>query len=414
MSNLTGKIKSVKNFRETGKTVLLRTDYNMSLTPVNGFIDDTRLQSSLPTIEYLLSLHSKIIILAHKGRPKGKKSTEESMHDIAQYLAQKLHKKFVEVEDETKSFPNYPVPHVIFYRGDVRRLTREKIDSELQPGNILFLENIRFYPEEESDISGFSKKLAALADVFVNEGFSVAHHASASTVGLTEYLPKYAGLQLIKEVETLEHIQKNASKPFVIVAGGAKISEKVKMLETLLPQADYLLVGGAMANLFFKVKDFNIGDSLYEQEGVLAASNLLRNFKEKIVLPVDVVIGRREGVSAEVKAASSVRPGEKILDIGPQSILKYADIIKTAQTIVWNGPMGLFEEKNFSHGTTSLARLIASRGMGEAFVVVGGGETLEAVHQVKMKESIDFVSTGGGAMLSFLGGEELPGLTSLV
>ena len=410
MKNLRSKIKSVRNFKEQGKVVLVRADYNVEF--IDGkIVDDTRIISTLPTLQHLTDLKSKLVLISHFGRPKGKFDPKLSLSGVASYLADALGRKFVSCDDFT--FPEYPSPHIIFCKGDVRKLERAHLDK-LNPGDILFLENIRFYPEEESLDENFAKHLASLVDVYVNEAFSVNHHGSVSISLIPKFVQSFAGLRLVQEMEVLDHVSLNANNPFVILAGGAKITEKAAMFNELLPRADYVLVGGAMANLFLKAQGFEIGDSKMEAEGVSVVNELWRNFREKIVLPRDVVVAFKNGSSGEVKPINGVRPGERILDIGPQTILEFAGILKTANTIIWNGPMGVFEQNPFSHGTLALARLVGTRGKGRAYVLVGGGETLQALNISGVKEYVDFVSTGGGAMLSYLGGEKLPGIEALV
>ena len=409
--NQKSKIKSIKSFKQKDKIVLVRVDYNVEVEG-QKVLDDTRVRASLETLDYLTSLRSRVILMSHRGRPGGKRDENLSLRPAARHLADLLNRKYVEPKDDNFALPDYPTPHVIFSSADIRGITRNDIEK-LNPGDILFLENIRFYKEEDEGNAGFVKELSDLGDIFVNEAFSVCHRSAATVSGLALVLPSFAGLRLLQELEALDYVSQQARSPLVIVAGGAKITEKTAMLDQLLPKSDYLLVGGAMANLFFHALEYEIGDSKIEQEGNLAAVELLRNFKEKIILPTDVVVAGPGGDGGVVKDIGEVKPGEKILDIGPQSILKFSEIIKKSKTIIWNGPMGVFEKKPFSHGTLCLARLIASQGKGRAYTLVGGGESLQALNLSQMREYVDFVSTGGGAMLSYLGGEDMPGLSAL-
>ena len=406
------KLKSVKEFKAGGQTVLVRVDYNVEI--VDGkVLDATRLIDSLPTLQYLLNLNSKILIFAHLGRPQGERRAELSLRPVAEKLAEILGRKLVEIVGENAKFPSYPIPHLYFWDADLRSLNPAVLAQGMRGGDLLLFENIRFFHEEENLNENFAEKLASLGDVYVNEAFSVDHHTATSVTLLPKKLPSFAGLRLMDELKTLDYVSTASRKPLVLVIGGAKIAEKEKMLQTLLPRADQLLLGGAMANLFLRALNYEVGDSLVEKEGLHLARELLRNFKEKIILPQDGVVGKEGDSFGAVKDIGRIRRDEKILDIGPQTILRYTQIIKSANTIIWNGPLGLFENKTFANGTLSLARIIASRGRGRAFVLVGGGETLQALDQTKMGDQVDFVSTGGGAMLAYLGGEDLPGLQAL-
>ncbi len=413
MPDYLSRLKSVKQYNERGQLALVRVDYNIE-TIDGQIIDDTRIRASLPTLEHLVAKDSKIILLSHRGRPKGTPEAELSLQPVAEHLARCLNRKLLVIEGDSPKFADYAIPHIYFLKSDLRRLKREALAESLKPGDIVLAENIRFYPEEEKIDENFAQKIAALADVYINEAFSVDHHPSSTITLLPKLLPSFAGLRLLDEIKNLNFASNASRKPLVLVIGGAKITEKEKMLQALLPRADQLLVGGAMANLFLHTLNYEVGDSLLEREGVSTAQNILRNFRDKIVLPVDTIVGLDENGGGKVKSIEQIGLNEKILDIGPQTILKYAEIIKQANTIIWNGPLGFFENKVFAHGTLALGRLIAARGGGKAFVLIGGGETVEALHQTGMSEYVDFVSTGGGAMLSFLGGQDMPGLRALV
>src|SRR3989338_4910043 len=412
MRHFLGKLKSVGEFKERGKTVLLRVDYNIECEK-GKTCDVTHIIDSLPSIKYLLELNSRILIVAHRGRPDGRANAELSLKIAAESLAGLLGRKFISLACSDIKFPSYPVPYVYFAGGDIRTLKREAIEKNMKPGDIVVFENIRFYPEEEKLDKNFAKGIASLADIYVNEAFSVDHHSSVSVEMCPLYLKNYAGFRLMDEIKNLEFVVNSAKKPLVLVIGGAKITDKAKMLNVLIPRSDYVIVGGAMANLFLLVKNYQIGGSFVEEGGYQMAAEIMRNHKDKIILPRDVIVSRNMEGSGILKLIDSVEPGEKIVDIGPETIFDYSEIIKKASTIIWNGPLGVFENQFFAHGTLALARLIASRAKGKAYALVGGGETLQALNQTQMQDYIDFVSTGGGAILSYLG-EEMPGISALV
>lgn len=404
-------LKSIEKFKEEKKAVILRVDYNIE-TKNGKVLDSTRIEASLKTIKYLLKLNSRIILVSHRGRPEGKPDKELSLEPAAHALAEYLDRKLA-VVDERFKLPDYPMPHLFFVKGDLREMDLKKLKHLMADGDIIMLENIRFYKQEDELNEKFAKLLASLGDVYVNEAFSVNHHASTSVSVLPKFLPHYAGFRLQEELEVLGRLLHSVKKPLVLVVGGAKITDKQKMLEKLLPKADVLLAGGALASLFLKIKNYSIGDSVIQKEGVHTARDIIRNYKEKIIIPKDVVVGRNLESRGTVRKINEIKPGEKIFDIGPATILEYSKFIKGAATIIWNGPMGVCEYKSFSHGTYALARLIASRAKRKTFVVAGGGETIQALDQTTLKDNIDFISTGGGSMLDLLGGEKLPGVEAL-
>jgi phosphoglycerate kinase len=393
------KLRSLKQIRNlSGKRILVRVDFNVPLSR-KRVVDDSRLQAVLPTINYLLEKKARIILISHLGRPQGK-DKRYSLAPLARYLTKLVNR---EVKFLDWSF--------------------EKIKSRLNNNNlsqIVLLENLRFFPEEEKNGLGFAKKLAELAEIYVNDAFSVSHRIHASVVGITKYLPSYAGFLLEKEVKVLSSLLEKPKKPFVVLLGGAKISDKIGVIKNLVKKADKILLGGALINNFYQAMGYKVGSSLVEKEGVKLANQLLKN--KKILLPQDVVVGTKDG--KKVKVVKIEKEGQRrfficskeeaILDIGPKTILEYANYLKKAKTLVWNGPMGLYEVKTFSHGTLALARLFASRSQGLAFGVAGGGETIDALNRTGMREYVDWVSTGGGAMLEFLAGKLLPGIKPLI
>lgn len=400
------KTSSIKN-----KTVLLRPDLNCPID--NGKVsEDFRIVESLATINFLRKNGNRVIICGHLGRPKGVRSKEFSFRPVAKQLAEKLHLKFVETENK---IPDYEIPHLIFYTGDIREEKHRAQIANIKQKDVVLLENIRFYKEEEESSALFAKQLASLADVYVNDAFGVNHHSSASVSGVSKYLPNYSGLLLEKEIKSLDMVLKSVKHPFLVMTGGIKLSEKVGALENLGEKADRILVGGGVANLFFKSKGYEIGLSKIEESEMKTAWKIEKNFKHKIVLPVDVVVAneKHEKHSIRVCAPHEVGKKEMILDAGPKTILAFAKEIKLAKTILWSGPLGLFEKKPFHMATMSLARLIGGRSKGKAFSVAGGGDTVDAIRQAHQFEHFDHVSTGGGAMLEYLAGEKLPGIEAL-
>lgn len=382
------KLKSIANEvkKITGRDVFLRVDFNVPLK--SGKIqDESKIVAALPTIRFLLRYKCRIILGTHLGDPAGKIDKKLSVKPLAMRLKEILGADKVRL---------------------VNGIGQEAINKEfkkIEPGQILFLENLRFDKGEEANSDKFAKSLADMVDIYVNEAFSVSHRAHASVSAIKKMLPSYVGMLLETELTNLDKI-KNPVKPMVVLMGGSKIKTKINLIKNLDKKAAKILIGGALANNFFKALGLGIGKSLIDKESVLIAKKLLNN--KKIVLPVDVVVSTKKGIVA--KLIDEVGKDETIFDIGPKTISLYADIIKKAKTIIWNGPVGAFEDPKFRHGTLALGQEIATRSKGRAFGLVGGGETLEALKMTKMENYVDWVSTGGGAMLSYLGGEKMPGL----
>lgn len=404
-------IKFIKTQKKLeGKTVLLRTDLDAPSRD-GKILDDFRIRMSLPTIEFLHGRGAKIIIVSKEGQPQG---WDESMslRPAAERIAELMRKKMVV---HSNHFPNYDAHHIIFYPHDIREPGRLEALKDSPSKDIIILENIRFYKEEQANDPKFAKMLASIADIFVNDAFAVSHRAEASVSSVPKYLPSFAGLNFEKELKGLTKALTLEKHPFILLMGGAKISDKIATLRFLGKKADKFLIGGALGNLFFVAKGYDIGKSRCELDKLNLAKDLLRNFKDKIVLPVDFVVAKesdhKQGI--RVCAPDSIKKDEAMLDIGPKTILEFSKYIKSAGKMIWNGPMGVFEEKPFSHGTMSLAWLFASKSKGKAYGVVGGGDTLEAIDKAKVADQIDFISTAGGAMLNFLAGEELPGVRAL-
>ncbi|MDA3802435.1 MAG: phosphoglycerate kinase [Patescibacteria group bacterium] len=389
------KINSIKNLKNlAGKKVLLRVDYNV---PLEGkkIKDDFRIKASYDTINYLQEKGAKIILVSHLGRAKGKVDSSNSLKPVFLYLKENLSSdlKFISEHDPKKA---------------------KKETDNLKEGEIAMIENVRFNKGELTDDKKFSKELANLAEIYVNDAFSVCHRKQASVSGVKEYLPSYAGFLIEKEVEALNKVV-NPKKPLVAIMGGAKISTKAPLIFNLHDKADNILIGGALATVFFKTLGYEVGNSFCENEVDDSILEKMKNKKylKKIILPIDVVVQNKKGIVRQC-VPESVKKNESILDIGPETIGLFAKHIKEANTLIWNGPMGKFEEHSFRQGSLSIARSIASRAKGPSFGVLGGGETIEVIKMTKMSEYIDFISTAGGAMLSFLGGKELPGLNKIV
>lgn len=389
------KINSLKNIKSLkGKKVLLRVDFNVPI--LNGKIkDDHRILAGLETIEFLLKKKASLVIISHLGAAKGEFDKQYSLSPIAFHLEKLLRKKV--------NFLSNHDPEAAL-----------NVVSNIKEGEIIFLENLRFNKGELSDNAAFAKKLASLGDIYVNDAFSVSHRPQASISSIKKYLPAYAGLLLEKEVTALYKIIA-PKKPLVVIMGGAKISTKAPLIFSLYGKADKILIGGALATTFFKLFGFEVGKSFYDEKISPKVSKMLKEEKyfKKLVLPIDLVVkGRNDKV--RVCFPDEVKKSEMILDIGPETISLFAENIKKAATLVWNGPMGKFEEDSFKQGSLSVARLVAARSKGSSFGVVGGGETIEVLKMTKMEEYIDFISTAGGAMLSYLGGENMPGLEKII
>ncbi len=404
-------IEYLRTSKLENKTVLVRLDLNCPLKD-GKVADDFKIKESLPTIQLLLKQGNKVIICGHLGRPKGQWKQEFSFKPVAEKLAELLNLKFIHTDHKV---PDYQIRHLIFYTGSLLEQKHLEQIKNIPAKDLVFLENIRFYKEEEDNDPMFAKHLAGLAEVYVNDAFASDHHAAASVSGVNKYLPSFAGLLLEKEIKSLDAVLKQSMHPFVVMSGGIKLSEKVGALENLGKKADKILLGGGVANLFFLSKGFEIGFSKIEEGEVKTAWQIEKNFKNKILLPLDVVVANQNMEKNSIRVCSPHQVGKKelILDAGPKTILAFAAEIKKAKIIVWSGPLGLFEKKPFHNATMALARLIGGRGKGKAFVVAGGGDTVDAIRQSHQFEHIDHVSTGGGAMLEYLAGEKLAGIEAL-
>jgi phosphoglycerate kinase len=405
-------MKFIRNTSIKNKTVLLRLDLNEPLDDRGKLADDFRIRASLPSIKKLHQQGNKVIVASHLGRPVGKIVAALSLRPVAQRLAELLGYKFVETDHQ---LPHYRVNHLIFFHGDIRKQHTQLQLQQLVAHNIVLLENLRFYAGEEENDPVFAKHLASLAEVYVNDAFAVSHRKVASIVAVTKYLPSYAGLELEQEIKALSHVLTKPKKPVVLLMGGIKITDKVKTIEYLAKQADKILVGGGLANLFFLARGYEIGLSKVEKEAVRLAWQIDKNLKRKLLLPQDVVVADKDMTARSIHVVPShlVRAREAIYDIGPESILSFAHELGQAKTIVWNGPLGFFEKKAFATSTMALARVIGGVGRGRGYALAGGGETVDAIRLAHQETHMDHLSTGGGAMLEFLAGEKLPGIKAL-
>lgn len=409
-------IKSITSVKVGGRRVIVRAGFDVQLEKWEGgiekgeslrVVDDTRIKDILPTLRYLIREKAKIVIVSHLGRPDGW-DKEKSMWPVAQDLGRILNYKTVKIKDH---LPNYGIPHVYFLESNITKKDYSALSNQINPGDILFLENVRFYKGEQSNDAKFIKTLASFGDVYVEDAFSVVHRQESSTYGLAEKLPHYAGVSLLKEIKAMNHVLQTPAKPMVLIMGGAKVVDKAETIHNLAKHADYILVGGALGNSFLAAAGYETGKS--EVTDVSLAKELLRNYKSKIILPVDAVVAKSETDVATAREITKILPNETMYDIGPKTVLKFSTYIKKAKTLVWNGPMGIIEIKKFSFGSAGLATAFAAKARGAAFGIVGGGETIEVIDRAKVGEFIDHVSTGGGAMLEYLAGKKLPGIEVL-
>lgn len=386
----------------SNKTVLVRVDFNVPLDDAGKVAEASRIAAAKPTIDYLRAKLAKVVLLAHFGRPigqpKGHAAGEPQNSTDAKFSFQPL----VPAISETLGFSVQFAPACVGPEAQVAI-------QALQPGQVLLLENVRFHEAEKKNDPEFAKQLAALGDVYVNDAFGTAHRAHASIVGIAAYLPHAAGLLMQKEVEELTKVLENPEPPVVAIIGGAKISTKIALINNLLPKVEYLLLGGALANTILLAQNHKVGKSLVEAELAGTVKDLLSN---KLRVPVDVVVAKeiKEDAEKHVVAVGAVQEDDYILDIGPDTVKLYGECIRESKTVLWNGPMGVFEMEAFAMGTYHVARAVVESG---AYSVLGGGETVSAVNKVGLQNQIDFISTGGGAMLEFLEGKELPGIAAL-
>jgi phosphoglycerate kinase len=384
--------KTIRDVNVKGKRVLVRVDFNVPLKD-GAVADDTRIRAALPTLNYLLEQGAALILCSHLGRPKGKVAPELKMDPVAGQLSALLGRTVKKLDDCVG-------PGV------------EAAAQAMQPGDVILLENTRFHPEEKANDAQFAQQLAGLAEIYVNDAFGSAHRAHASTEGVAHYLPAVAGFLMEKELEFLGRATQSPEHPYIAILGGAKISDKIGVIESLLKQCDRLLIGGGMANTFFKAMGFEVGDSLVEEAAVSTAESLLKKAGGQLILPVDVVIADAfdNDANTEVVAPNEVHAGWRILDVGPKTLGTFESALGGAKTVVWNGPLGVFEMPNFAKGTFAVAQLLARL---DAVTVIGGGDSAAAVRKAGLVDKMTHVSTGGGASLEFLEGKALPGVAVL-
>lgn len=392
--------KTIDDVSLKGKKVLVRVDFNVPMTSDLKVSDDKRIVESLPTIKKILAEGGAVILMSHLGRPKGKPTPEFSLKPVAERLAALIGKE------------------VKFASDCVGKPARAAVDT-LKPGEVLLLENLRFHAEEEKNDEAFAKELASLGDVYVNDAFGTAHRAHASTEGVTHFLkPAVAGYLMKKEIEYLAKAVTNPERPYVAILGGAKISGKIDVIQNLLPKIDALIIGGGMAFTFFRAQGMEVGDSLVEQEKLVLAKQILDEAKAKhmrLILPVDCVVADKFDNDAQRKVVpvNRIPVGWRGLDIGPETVKIINMELRRAKTIVWNGPMGVFEMPNFANGTLEVAKLLVDATKSGATTIVGGGDSAAAIAQAGYEKEVSHVSTGGGASLEFLEGKSLPGLAAL-
>lgn len=388
--------QSVKDVKVQGKRVLVRVDFNVPIDEHQQITDDTRIRAALPTLRYLIGEGARLILVSHFGRPKGQVNPKYSLAPVASRLSELL-------GQEVPMAPDCIGPEVT------------KQVMSLENGQAVLLENVRFHAEEEKNDPEFAKQLASLAELYVNDAFGTAHRAHASTEGVAHYIPAVAGLLMQKEVEVMGKALENPARPFVAIIGGAKVSDKIGVIENLLNKVNVLIIGGGMANTFLKAQGYSVGKSLIEEDKVALAAELIAKAKSsgvEIALPQDVVVAQEFKAEAEHRTVSinEIKEEEMALDIGPASAENFAKHIAGAQTIVWNGPMGVFEMESFAKGTEKVAQAVAASA---GITIVGGGDSVAAVEKMGVAERLTHISTGGGASLEFLEGKVLPGVAAL-
>ena len=389
---------TIRNVDVDGKRVFVRVDFNVPIED-GRVVDDARIRAALPTIVFLIRRGAKVILASHLGRPKGKVTDSLRLRPVAERLSQLLGQE-------------------VRVTGDALGVGTQDAVRRLKKGDVLLLENLRFHKEEEADDPEFAKHLASYGDIFVNDAFGTAHRAHASTVGIAKYLPAYAGLLMEREIEVLSRLLEDPARPFAAVIGGAKVSDKIMVLENLLRRLDTLVLGGGMANTFLVAEGHTVGKSLLEADMVEDARRLLDMAERKgvrFVLPVDVMVAKEvtRGAEHKIVPVEKIPNSWSIVDVGPRSIDLFEDALDEARTILWNGPLGVFEIPTFGDGTRRMARYLASRAEAGATVVLGGGDSAAAVDQQGLAGKMTHVSTGGGATLEFLEGRELPGIAIL-
>ena len=390
--------KSVEDLQVSGKRVLVRCDFNVPMDELRNITDDRRITSALPTIKYLIENDAKIILMSHLGRPKGEPNPKYSLEPVAKRLSTLLGKQVTFAKDDKVVSENV-----------------KKIVDNMKPGDVVLLENTRYRKEEEKNGDEFAKELASLGELYVNDAFGTSHRSHASNVGVSKYLPSSVGFLVKKEIDVMGKALENPERPFVAILGGAKVSDKIGVIENLLEKVDTILIGGGMAYTFLKAKGYNIGNSLLEEDKVELAKSLMKSAEDKgvkLLLSTDIVVGKEFKNDTEFKTvkADSIPDDMMGLDIGEETIKLFSEEIKNAKTVVWNGPMGVFEMENFKKGTNAIAKALADS---KAITIVGGGDSASAVEKAGYGSVITHISTGGGASLEFLEGKELPGIAAI-
>ena len=390
--------KSVEDLNVSGKKVLVRCDFNVPMNDKGEITDDIRIKSALPTIKYIIDNGGKAVIMSHLGRPKGEAKPEFSLKPIAKKLSELLGKDVTFADDDQVVSDN-----------------TKNIVSDMKEGEVVLLQNTRYRSEETKNGEEFAKELASLGDVYVNDAFGTAHRAHASNVGVSKLLPSAVGYLVKKEIDIMGKAMANPEKPFIAILGGAKVSDKIGVIENLLDKVDSIIIGGGMVFTFLKAKGLEIGSSLIEEDKVDLAKEILKQAKEKNVdflLPTDVIVAREFKNDTEFKTVDVENiPDDMMgLDIGEKSVKLFSDAIKDAKTVVWNGPMGVFEMSNFANGTMKVAQAMADS---KAVTIIGGGDSAAAVEQSGLDDKMTHISTGGGASLEFFEGKELPGIQAI-
>ena len=389
--------KTVKDIDLKGKKVFVRCDFNVPMGENQNITDNTRIVAALPTIKYLLEQNCKIILASHLGRPKGEFKKEFSLGPVAKELSRLLGKEVIMAKD-------------------VIGEDATKKASELKEGEILLLENVRFHKEETENDPEFSKKLASMAEIYVNDAFGTAHRAHSSTTGIASYLPAVSGFLIEKELKFLGNAIENPERPFIAILGGAKVSDKIGVIDSLLEKVDTLMIGGGMAYTFFKAQGYEVGNSICELDKLDLARNLMEKAKQKnvkLMLPVDTNVGKefKEDTESKIVKWTEIPEGWEGFDIGPETIKLFTEELQKAKTVVWNGPLGLFEFPQFAVGTNSIAKVLADL---DATTIIGGGDSASAVKKAGLEDKMTHISTGGGASLEFLEGKKLPGIECLL
>lgn len=388
--------KTIEDIAVKGKKVLVRCDFNVPLDENKHITDENRLVGALPTIQYLVKQGAKVILCSHLGRPKGEFNEKYSLKPVAARLSEMLGQE-------------------VKMAADVIGDSAKALTADMKDGEVVLLENVRFHKEEEKNDPEFSKKLADLAEVYVNDAFGTAHRAHASTAGVAAYLPAVCGYLIQKEIEIMGGALSDPQRPFVAILGGAKVSDKIGVIENLLEKVDYLIIGGGMAYTFLKAKGYGIGTSICEEEKLDLARKLMEKAQQKgveLLLPVENVVAPEFNADAPatVVASENIPDDQMGMDIGPKTVELFSEVIKKAKTVIWNGPMGVFEFPTFAEGTKAIAKAVAESG---AITIIGGGDSAAAVEQLGYADKMTHISTGGGASLEFLEGLELPGIAAL-